>query len=136
MNTANVTAATHSDTLIGMAMLGKITVVLLFIIALILLLSYVVKRSGLHGMGTNGKLKVISSTAVGAKERVVIVEVDDTWLVLGVASGQVSKLHQMPAQIKPAPEPTPQSNGFTRRFTQALKQQSQERLKRSSQDEG
>jgi flagellar protein FliO/FliZ len=33
---------------------------------------------------------------VGPKERVVVVEVGETWLVVGVAPGQVTALHNMP----------------------------------------
>ncbi|MBX3648519.1 MAG: flagellar biosynthetic protein FliO [Rhodocyclaceae bacterium] len=48
-----------------------------------------------HGP-TGGALRVISGTSVGPRERVVLLEVEDTWLVVGVAPGQVNALHQMP----------------------------------------
>jgi len=34
---------------------------------------------------------------VGQRERVVVVEIGESWLVLGVAAGQVRALHTMPA---------------------------------------
>ena len=43
-----------------------------------------------------GLLRVVAGTAVGARERVVIVEVGSTWLVLGVAPGRVSALAEVP----------------------------------------
>ena len=43
-----------------------------------------------------GVLKLIGGMMVGPKERLVLVEIGDTWLVLGVASGQVNTLHTMP----------------------------------------
>lgn len=45
-----------------------------------------------------GLLRVIAATAVGTRERVVIVEVGSTWLVLGVAPGRVSALAEVPRQ--------------------------------------
>ncbi|MGQ5523713.1 flagellar biosynthetic protein FliO [Chitinimonas sp. PSY-7] len=42
------------------------------------------------------QLRVVSGVMVGAKERVVIVELADTWLVLGVTATQVSVLHTLP----------------------------------------
>ncbi|HCA27174.1 MAG TPA: flagellar biosynthetic protein FliO [Betaproteobacteria bacterium] len=48
-----------------------------------------------HGLA-GGALKIISGVAVGPKERVVLVELRDTWLVLGVAPGQVNMLHSLP----------------------------------------
>ena len=42
-------------------------------------------------------LRVVAGAAVGQRERVVVVEVGSTWLVLGVAPGSVTALHQMPS---------------------------------------
>ena len=50
-----------------------------------------------------GLLRVVAATAVGGRERVVIVEVGSTWLVLGVAPGHVSALAEIPRQ--PVSEP-------------------------------
>jgi len=55
----------------------------------------------LHGTSAN-VLKNVSAIAVGPKERVVVVELGDTWLVLGVAPGQVRTLHTLPRQELPA----------------------------------
>lgn len=46
----------------------------------------------LPGVGKQGVVKVISATMVGPRERVVVVEIDDTWLLLGVGAGQVRLL--------------------------------------------
>ncbi len=43
-----------------------------------------------------GMLRVISGASVGPRERVVLLEVENTWLIVGVAPGQVNALHQMP----------------------------------------
>jgi flagellar protein FliO/FliZ len=56
-------------------------------------------RRYLPGMGAQGAVKVVGTTPVGARERVVVVEVDDTWLLLGVGGGNVRLLHTQP---KPA----------------------------------
>lgn len=53
-------------------------------------------RRYLPGMGTQGAVKVVGTTAVGARERVVVVEVDNTWLLLGVGGGNVRLLHTLP----------------------------------------
>jgi flagellar protein FliO/FliZ len=56
-----------------------------------------------------GLLRVVAGTAVGARERVVIVEVGSTWLVLGVAPGRVSALAEVPRQPTPAQAASPTS---------------------------
>lgn len=53
-------------------------------------------RRYLPGMGAQGAVRVVGTTAVGARERVVVVEVDNTWLLLGVGGGNVRLLHTLP----------------------------------------
>ncbi|MFZ4478402.1 MAG: flagellar biosynthetic protein FliO [Rhodoferax sp.] len=73
---------------------------LAFVVGLIFLCAWAVRRLGLQPNGGNRLLKVVSSVMVGQRERVVVVEVGDAWLVLGVAAGQVSALHTMAAQSR------------------------------------
>lgn len=54
-------------------------------------------RRYLPGAGQTGLVKVVGSAAVGPRERVVVIEVDGTRLVLGVANGSVRLLHREPA---------------------------------------
>ena len=56
-----------------------------------------------------GLLRVVAGTAVGTRERVVIVEVGSTWLVLGVAPGRVSALAEVPRQSTTTRAANPQS---------------------------
>ena len=53
-------------------------------------------RRYLPGIGAQGAVKVVATAPVGARERVVVVEVDDTWLLLGVGGGNVRLLHTLP----------------------------------------
>lgn len=66
-------------------------------------------RRYLPGMGSQGVVKVVGTTAVGTREKVVVVEVDGTWLLLGVGGGNVRLLHTQP---KPADSSTSESNTF------------------------
>lgn len=59
---------------------------------------YVLKRLAAPRGVAAGLLRVVAATAVGARERVVVVEVGETWLVLGVAPGRVTPLSQLPRQ--------------------------------------
>ncbi|WP_427027179.1 flagellar biosynthetic protein FliO [Enterobacter hormaechei] len=68
------------------------------IIAFILIAAWLAKRFGLAGgktAGTRG-LKVSASTTLGPRERVVIVEVEDARLVLGVTASSINVLHTLP----------------------------------------
>ena len=48
------------------------------------------------GTSGTGLIRVLSATSVGQRERVVLVEFNDSWLLLGVAPGQVSLLQSLP----------------------------------------
>ncbi|MCY1243284.1 flagellar biosynthetic protein FliO [compost metagenome] len=66
-------------------------------IALILGMAWLARRAGLVRHATGGVMKVVGSTMLGARQRLVLVEVGDTWLVLGVSPGEIRPLHSMPA---------------------------------------
>jgi flagellar protein FliO/FliZ len=71
------------------------------VVGLIFLCAWLARRFGLQRLGGGHLVKVVSSAAVGQRERVVVVEVADTWLVLGVTPSQVNTLHTLPAQAQP-----------------------------------
>jgi flagellar protein FliO/FliZ len=75
---------------------------LALVLALIFLCAWAARRFGLLQQPGSGRLiKVVSSAMIGQRERVVVVEVGSTWLVLGVAAGQVRALHTMSAETLP-----------------------------------
>jgi len=71
---------------------------LVLILGLFVLAAWLFKRY-LPQVGKSGPVKVIGATLVGPRERVVVVEVEDTWLVLGVGGGQVRTLHTLPRPV-------------------------------------
>lgn len=67
------------------------------IIAVILIAAWLAKRFGLSGKTAGGRgLKVSASASVGTRERVVIVDVEDARLVLGVTPNNINLLHKLP----------------------------------------
>ena len=59
-------------------------------------IAWALQRFSLAPQAGGGAIKVVGGAAVGSRERVVLVEVAGTWLVLGVAPGQVRALTTMP----------------------------------------
>ncbi len=68
---------------------------LVLILGLFVLAAWLVKRY-VPQVGKAGPVRVVGATMVGPRERVVVVEVENTWLVLGVGGGQVRTLHTLP----------------------------------------
>lgn len=85
---------------------------LALVLGLIVAAGWFAKRFQI-GTPASGLVKIVSGAAVGQRERVVVVEVGDTWMVLGVAPGRVNTLHTMPrGTIAATPQPLGDSGGF------------------------
>ncbi|MCL2899830.1 flagellar biosynthetic protein FliO [Brenneria tiliae] len=79
-------------------LLSQVGSVLVGILLLIALLAWIIRKLGLTTHTHNNRLlKVVSTCQVGQRERVVIVEVDNNWLVLGVTPQNISPLLTLPA---------------------------------------
>ncbi|MCU7931509.1 MAG: flagellar biosynthetic protein FliO [Candidatus Thiodiazotropha sp. (ex Codakia rugifera)] len=66
---------------------------LLLVLALIVGGAWLFKRYGQLPMGGKGMVRVVGGTSIGTREKVVVVEVENTRLLLGVAPGQIRTLH-------------------------------------------
>ena len=100
---------------------GSLLQVFIGLVAVLLLIAataWVAKRFGVTRGGASSVLQVISSASVGARERVVVVEVGESWLVVGVAPGSVNALMTLPrGQV-----PSPAAPGLIASFAAGLQQ--------------
>ncbi|WP_025916182.1 flagellar biosynthetic protein FliO [Herminiimonas sp. CN] len=87
---------------LGAAALLQAGLGMVAVLALIFLCAWAVRRLGLQRHASGRLVKVVASTMVGQRERVVVVEIGASWLVLGVTPGQIRSLHTMPAEELPA----------------------------------
>ncbi|QQE90545.1 flagellar biosynthetic protein FliO [Azotobacter chroococcum] len=118
-----------ADSLLGLAALGKTALALALVIGLIVLCSWLLRRLGSGRQWPGQHLRVIGSSLLGPRERVVIVEVRGTWLVLGVTGQQISKLHELPAPPTEAGAGDARpAGGFAERFAGALSGQLKQQL--------
>ena len=85
-------ATVQSSAPVSAAPLLQVSGALIAIIALILAAAWLVKRLGFAPKRTG----VSASASLGARERVVVVDVEDARLVLGVTAGQINLLHKLP----------------------------------------
>ncbi len=95
---------------------------LLMVLALIVGLGWLLKRLPGSSFRQAEGLKVVASLNVGAKERVVVVEVNGQQLLLGVTAGGISTLHQLPEPLPQAPPPSLPNLKHLPNFAQLLQQ--------------
>ncbi len=97
--------------------IGGAVTALTVVIALILALAWLARRMPVlgGGAGSNPALRIVGSLALGPRERVVVVAVGDTQLLLGVGAGGTRTLHTLS-------EPLPVAASTTPAFAQLLAQ--------------
>ncbi|CAB0151045.1 Flagellar protein FliO [Pseudidiomarina piscicola] len=117
--TTNATQAPALELSSGLAMFGQVAGVLILIVAVIFICGWLFRKLALSPQGAHRVAKVVSTTHLGAKERLLVVEIDDKWIVLGVTPQSISKVHEMAPQERPAKP----SGSFAERFQTAFKQQ-------------
>lgn len=122
ISATSVPLGVPSDSVMNLALLGKTAMALAVVVACVLVCGWFARRMGTRPQASGKTLRVVSSTGVGPREKVVIVHVRDQWLVLGVTAQQVTALAQLDA---PAAEPEPAvavaGDSFGERLASALK---------------
>lgn len=96
---------------------------LALVIASIFLCAWVARRLGLQKANNRGLVNIVASTAIGQRERVVVVDIGGTWLALGVTPGHIHPLHTMPAQALPTDTDPPirqTANAFAQKLRESL----------------
>lgn len=99
------------------ASLLRVVIGLMLVLAAILAPGWLARRAGLGQRGAGTLLRQVAAHPLGPRQSVVIIEVENTWLVLGVSPGQITTLHTLPAGQTPQVEPV----NFAHKLGQALK---------------
>jgi flagellar protein FliO/FliZ len=71
---------------------------LVFVLALLAGLAWFMKRYGPRAVGGSAHLRVVGALSLGGRERIMVVEVGDQWIVVGASPGRINALATMPKQ--------------------------------------
>lgn len=123
---ADTVAASPSSGLLKM-MFG-----LIIVLAVMAALAWLMKRMLPGAGGQQSVVRIVGGVSVGSRERVVVVQVADRWIVVGVAPGQVNGIANLDAgsvQISDMPlndgtQLPPALSALTQPFAQWLKKSS------------
>jgi flagellar protein FliO/FliZ len=105
---------------VSLLSLLQVLLALLVVLGAIGLFAWLMRRFVPGQAGAGGLLRVVGGVMVGPKERLVVVEVGDTWLLLGVAASAVTLVHSMPKPPRAAEAQPSQPGAFQRLLGQAL----------------
>lgn len=76
------------------------TLALAFVLALLVGLAWLLKRYGPKSMGSSSAVRLVGSLSVGARERILVLEVGEQWIVVGASPGRMNALATMPRQAQ------------------------------------
>ena len=71
---------------------------LVLVLALLAALAWLAKRYGPKMAGGGGHLRMVGALNIGGRERIMVVEVGDQWIVVGASPGRINALATMPKQ--------------------------------------
>ena len=69
-----------------------------FVIALLVGLAWLLKRFGPKHITGGTTVKLVGALSVGARERILVVEVGEQWIVVGASPGRMNALATLPRQ--------------------------------------
>jgi len=69
---------------------------LMLVLALLAALAWAAKRYGPRVAGNSANLRMIGALNIGGRERIMVIEVGDQWIVVGASPGRVNALATMP----------------------------------------
>jgi len=94
-----MTAMAQPASPLSVGSLAQLTLSLIAIVALILAISWALKRLKLAGPRGSGEIAVIDELSVGPRERIVLVRVGEAQVLVGVGAGGVVPLTPLAVPI-------------------------------------
>ena len=106
---------------VGGGDVASLLISMVIVIAVILVLGWLYSRSRFIGGGSAEAIQIVASRALGTKERLMVVEVADQQLLVGMTANGVQTLHvfEKPIEINTPPA---ESSGFAGRLRSALQE--------------
>lgn len=99
----------------------QVTLGLMVVLGLMAAAAWLLRRFNMAKGGNAANIKIIGGVSVGNRERVILVEVADQWIVVGVAPGRVNALTTMARQeTTVATDAAPPSRDFSSWLAQTI----------------
>ena len=89
----------------------QVTFSLALVLAAVFVAAWLVRKFKGFGRFGGGAIRIVADTALGPKERAVVIQVGEQQLLLGVTQQQVNLLHVLPTPVGPLPDPPPATGG-------------------------
>jgi flagellar protein FliO/FliZ len=93
-------SAGHATSTTGDGSLAQVALALGIVLVVVFVVAWALRHlRQLNLSGNTQQLQIIAQVALGAKERAVLIRVNEMQVLVGVAPGQVTALHRFPAPV-------------------------------------
>ena len=66
---------------------------LMLVVAVIFLCAWLFRRMGGMGVGATGLIKILTAISLGSRDRIVLIQVGEKQMLLGISPGRINTLH-------------------------------------------
>lgn len=106
---------------VSMGNLVQLVIALVVVLSAIVGVGWMVRRLGRFPAGAGAMLKVLGGLAVGQRERIVLIQVGEKQLLVGVAPGRIQTLHVLDEPLTVADSGAAPMKSFSERLSAAIK---------------
>ena len=94
---------------------------LAIIVIAIFAMAWIIKRTGYVNTRANGQLKIIGGLSLTQRERLLLVQVGEKQILIGVTPGRISTLHELEQSIDLSADEKPQTDSFAHKLQSLLR---------------
>ena len=102
--------------------LMKLTGGLLLVVLVIFGLAWLMKKLNLNQQSHNGLIRIIAGLSIGTRDRIVLLQIGEEQILLGLTPGRIEKLHTLREPLE-----TPQESDAPASFASKLNRLMKER---------
>ncbi len=109
-----------ADAITPTASITRMVIGLAIVLLIMAAITWVVKKTMRGKLGQQNTIRIVDGVSVGTRERVMVLEVTDRWLVVGVAAGQITQIANLPAGTTPQTAEQTVDSNTQAKFSQVL----------------
>lgn len=97
----------------------KLTAGLVLVVVAIFVLAWLVKKFNLTQQSNNGLIRIIAGLSIGTRDRIVLLQVGEEQILVGLTPGRIAKLHTLTHPLQ-APDSTAAPNSFADKINRLM----------------
>ena len=97
----------------------KLTAGLVLVVVAIFVLAWLVKKFNLTQQSSHGLIRIIAGLSIGTRDRIVLLQVGEEQILVGLTPGRIAKLHTLEHPLQ-APDSIPASGSFASKLNRIM----------------